>query len=121
MAIEGTAVRAGSWAFAQAHLEHLLHVQRGPTIASSLLRKVRDTERNTEGIGGTLSAGVTGENSPRAPYLPVVWKNRGGRKEFECDNRIKNRPSIDATNSATAEGFQHSLGRSFWLTFCSLV
>jgi len=121
MAIEGTAVRAGSWASVQGHLELLLHVQRGPTIASPLLRNVRDTERNTEGIDVALSAGVTGENSPRAPYLPVLWKNRGGREEFECDDWKKDRLSIDATNSATAEGFRHSIGRSFWPSCCPLV
>jgi len=37
----------------------------GPTIAfGALVLSVRNTERNTEGISDTLSAGVTGENSP---------------------------------------------------------
>src|ERR1700722_1875480 len=103
MTIERQVVRDGSCAFAQAHLEHLPHVQRSPTIASSLLRTLRDTERNIEGIDCALSAGVTGENSPRAPYLPVLWKNRGGLKEFEYDDGIKNRSSIDATNPATTK------------------
>src|SRR5271155_128591 len=49
----------------QAHLERALHVQRCPTIASvPLLRAVRDTERNTEGIGCALSAGVNRRELP---------------------------------------------------------
>jgi hypothetical protein len=80
MAIEGTAVRAGSWTFVQAHLEHLLHVQRGPTIASSLLRTLRDTERNLEGIDGALSAGVTGENSPQLQRVQKTYKPFGSTK-----------------------------------------
>jgi|HubBroStandDraft_6_1064221.scaffolds.fasta_scaffold14482_5 hypothetical protein len=74
MAIEGTAVRAGSWTFAQAHLERSLHVQRSPTIAPSLLRNVRETERNIEGIDGALSAGVTGENSPQLQRVRKIQK-----------------------------------------------
>jgi hypothetical protein len=35
-----------------------------PQSRPSLLSAIRDTERNTEGTGGALSAGVTGENSP---------------------------------------------------------
>jgi hypothetical protein len=36
-----------------------------PTIASvPSCGNVRDTQRSTEGIGGAVSAGVTGENSP---------------------------------------------------------
>src|SRR5271155_68071 len=49
----------------QAHLERALHVQRCPTIASvPLLRAVRDTERNSEGIGCALSAGVNRRELP---------------------------------------------------------
>jgi len=77
MAIEGTAVRAGSRTFVQGHLEHWLHVQRGPTIASSLLRTLRDTEHDTEGIDGALSAGVTGENSPHLQRVEKTYKPFG--------------------------------------------
>src|SRR5258708_13789261 len=53
-----------------------------PQSRPSLQRAERDTERNIEGIDGALSAGVTGENSPRGPYLPVLWKNREARKKL---------------------------------------
>ena len=45
------------------------------------MRAVRDTERNTEGIGGALSAGVTGENSPHYTNQPTKNKNRPGTSE----------------------------------------
>jgi hypothetical protein len=42
-----------------------------PQSRPSLLRAVRDTERNTEGIGCAPSAGVTGENSPHYTNQPA--------------------------------------------------
>jgi hypothetical protein len=44
-----------------------------PQSHPSLLRAVL-TERNTEGTGGTLSAGVTGENSPYYTNQPRKMK-----------------------------------------------
>jgi hypothetical protein len=75
MAIERTAVRAGSWAARPGALGAF-----APCTAWShnrvrpLMWAVRDTEQNTEGISGTLSAGVTGENSPHYTNQPTKMK-----------------------------------------------
>jgi hypothetical protein len=86
MAIDGTAVCAGCWTSpVQAHLERF-----APSTALShnrvrpLQQAVRDTERNTEGIGAALSAGVTGENSPLYTYQPTKKKTDRVLVKYFC-------------------------------------
>jgi hypothetical protein len=51
----------------------------------------RNRKRKAKGIGFALFARGFGENSPRAPYLPVVWENRPKSKTaaqaFETANQ----------------------------------
>src|SRR5271155_2435496 len=69
----------------QAHLERALHVQRCPTIASvPLLRAVRDTERNTEGIGCALSAGVNRRELPSSIQRGKNGKTSPAKCNFFC-------------------------------------
>ena len=69
----------------QAHLERF-----APSTALShnrvrpLQQAVRDTERNTEGIGAALSAGVTGENSPLYTYQPTKKKTDRVLMKYFC-------------------------------------
>jgi hypothetical protein len=48
-----------------------------PQSRSSLVQAVRDTKQGTEEVGGALSAGVTGENSPH--YTNQLTKTKTDR------------------------------------------
>ena len=62
-----------------------------------------------------LFAGGFGENSPRAPYLPVLWKNRrsprGSRVKLSRDEFRQEKPMTMAGGGSDANG-QGSAGFS---------
>jgi len=55
-----------------------------PQSRPSLLRAVRETARNAEGIGDALSAGVSGENSPLYTNQPREMKMDRVLVEYFC-------------------------------------
>jgi hypothetical protein len=66
----------------RAQLEPQLHKQRGPAIALAPYRSLSAMQSGwPENPATDLLAGVRGENSPRAPYLPVLWKNPARKKK----------------------------------------
>jgi len=66
----------------------------------------------TEGLGVTLRAGGSGENSPHAPYLLVQGKIRRQRKKCVHIGKVRERQEHrgEPGNSRKA---RHSFGRFF--------
>jgi hypothetical protein len=76
MAIEGTAVWAGSWTSpVHEHMERSLHVQRRPTIASvPVVRAAREAEQTPMESVAPCPQELTGENSPLYTNQPAKTK-----------------------------------------------